>query len=451
MKQLLKEAWSLAIETLSWMEMQKLSEHLALAKTVRQLGIRDSNVIRLAHRLVCETVRRENFIDKFINNVLKPRAISEFKLGVQAFLRLYVYQTRIAKKWSKIDVKEAASIARLARSILGWQTLQKIEHVLGLLLTQSPDSVLKSLSDEEKVGLSTFHPTWFVRYCFKLLGRNEAMKLLEANMNSPPTYIRLNTLKASEDEIIQKLVREGVKAEKVEKLRYAYKVISTRRPLTKTISFKEGLFYIQDKASCFAAEVANPKPGITLFDVCAAPGAKTTYLAQLMKNQGVIYSLDYSRRRMNVWRNEVARMGVKIAVPIIADACNPLPLNIKADMVILDPPCTSTGAFARVPSSKWRLTRRSVDKMTEIQWEMINNCAEKVKSKGFLVYSTCSITVEENERLIERFLKWHPDFSLVKIKSKIGLPGLRGIEKCRRLYPHIHQCNGFFIAKLLRE
>ena len=451
MKQLLKEAWSLAIETLSWMEMQKLSEHLALAKTVRQLGIRDSNVIRLAHRLVCETVRRENFIDKFINNVLKPRAISEFKLGVQAFLRLYVYQTRIAKKWSKIDVEEAASVARLARSILGWQTLQKIEHVLGLLLTQSPDSVLKGVSDEEKVGLSTFHPTWFVRYCFKLLGRNEAMKLLEANMNSPPTYIRLNTLKASEDEIIQKLVREGVKAEKVEKLRYAYKVISTRRPLTKTLSFKEGLFYIQDKASCFAAEVANPKPGITLFDVCAAPGAKTTYLAQLMKNQGVIYSLDYSRRRMNVWRNEVARMGVKIAVPIIADACNPLPLNIKADMVILDPPCTSTGAFARIPSSKWRLTRRSVDKMTEIQWEMINNCAEKVKSKGFLVYSTCSITVEENERLIERFLKWHPDFSLVKIKSKIGLPGLRGIEKCRRLYPHIHQCNGFFIAKLLRE
>ncbi|RLI43493.1 hypothetical protein DRO59_00735 [Candidatus Bathyarchaeota archaeon] len=448
---MLKEAWSLAIETLSWMEMQKISEHLALAKTVRQLGIRDSNVIRLAHRLVCETVRRENFIDKFINNVLKPRAISEFKLGVQAFLRLYVYQTRIAKKWSKIDVEEAASIAKLARSILGWQTLQKIEHVLGLLLTQSPDSVLKSLSDEEKVGLSTFHPTWFVRYCFKLLGRNEAMKLLEANMNSPPTYIRLNTLKASEDEIIQKLVREGVKAEKVEKLRYAYKVISTRRPLTKTLSFKEGLFYIQDKASCFAAEVANPKPGITLFDVCAAPGAKTTYLAQLMKNQGVIYSLDYSRRRMNIWRNEVARMGVKIAVPIIADACNPLPLNIKADMVILDPPCTSTGAFARVPSSKWRLTRRSVDKMAEIQWEMINNCAEKVKSKGFLVYSTCSITVEENERLIERFLKWHPDFSLVKIKSKIGLPGLRGLEKCRRLYPHIHQCNGFFIAKLLRE
>jgi len=448
---LLKEAWSLAIETLSWMEMQKLSEHLALAKTVRQLGIRDSNVIRLAHRLVCETVRRENFIDKFINNVLKPRAISEFKLGVQAFLRLYVYQTRIAKKWSKIDVEEAASIARLARSILGWQTLQKIERILGLLLTQSPDSVLKSVSDEEKVGLSTFHPTWFVRYCFKLLGRNEAMKLLEANMNSPPTYIRLNTLKASEDEIIQKLVKEGVKAEKVEKLRYAYKVISTRRPLTKTLSFKEGLFYIQDKASCFAAEVANPKPGITLFDVCAAPGAKTTYLAQLMKNQGVIYSLDYSRRRMNIWRNEVARMGVKIAVPIIADACNPLPLNIKADMVILDPPCTSTGAFARAPSSKWRLTRRSVDKMTEIQWEMINNCAEKVKSKGFLVYSTCSITVEENERLIERFLKWHPDFSLVKIKSKIGLPGLRGIEKCRRLYPHIHQCNGFFIAKLLRE
>jgi 16S rRNA (cytosine967-C5)-methyltransferase len=117
----------------------------------------------------------------------------------------------------------------------------------------------------------------------------------------------------------------------------------------------------------------------------------------------------------------------------------------------LDPPCTSTGSFGKSPSAKWRLTRRSVDKMAEIQWQMINSCAENVKSKGTLIYSTCSITVEENEILIERFLKWHPDFSLTEISSKVGLPGLRGMEKCQRLYSHIHQCNGFFIAKLLKS
>lgn len=448
---MLKEAWMLAIETLSWMDMQKLSERLALARTVKQLGISDADAVRFAHRLVCETVRRRNFIDKFINNVLKLDAIIEFNLGVQAFLRLYVYQTRIAKNWSKIDVEEAESIAKLARSILGWKNLQKVEHVLGLLLTQKPTSILKGIGDEERMGLLTFHPTWFVKYCFKLLGRKEAMAMLEADMQPSPTYIRLNTLKADDKQILEKLAEDGIKVEKVEQLKHTHKVVGAKQPLTRTASFREGLFYIQDQASCFAAEAANSKPEMTLLDVCAAPGAKTTYLAQLMQNRGVIYSIDYSKRRMNVWRNEVARMGVEIAVPVIADACNPPPFMIEADIVVLDPPCTSTGAFRKLPSAKWRLTRHSVDKMAEIQWQMINSCAENVKPGGTLIYSTCSITVEENEMLVERFLKWHPEFSLVEITPKIGLPGLRRLEKCQRLYPHIHQCNGFFIAKLVRE
>jgi 16S rRNA (cytosine967-C5)-methyltransferase len=154
---------------------------------------------------------------------------------------------------------------------------------------------------------------------------------------------------------------------------------------------------------------------------------------------------------MGVWKNEVARMGVSIAEPIIADVCNPLPVAVEADMVVLDPPCTSTGAFAKIPSAKWRLTARSAEKMAEIQWQMLENSAEKLKPGGALVYSTCSTTVEENEMLIERFLKWHPEFQLAEITPKIGLPGLRGLTQCQRLYPHIHECNGFFIAKLLKS
>jgi len=448
---LLKEAWTLAIEALSWMEMQKLSERLALTKTVKQLVISDADAIRLAHRLVYETVRRRNLIDTFINNALKPESINELNLGVQAFLRLYVHQTRIAKNWSRIDIEEAQSIAGLARSILGWKTLREVERVLGVLLTQKPASILEGLSDEERIGLLTFHPTWLVKYCFRLFGRRETIVMLEANVQPPPTYIRLNMLKADENEILEKLAEDEVKVEKVEQLRHAYKVIGARQSLTRTASFREGLYYIQDKASCFAAEAADPKPGMKLIDVCAAPGAKTTYLAQLMKNRGAIYSTDYSRRRMVIWENEVVRMGVKNVVPVIADACNPLPFAIEADIVVLDPPCTSTGAFGKLPSAKWRLTRRSVDKMAEIQWQMINSCAENVKPKGTMIYSTCSITVEENEMLVQRFLKWHPEFSLTEIVPNIGLPGLRGLETCQRLYPHVHQCNGFFIARLLRS
>lgn len=448
---LLKEAWTLAIEALSWMEMQKLNERLALAKTVKQLGISDPNVIRLAHVLVYETARRQNFIDAFVNEVLKPKTLSEFNLGVQAFLRLYVYQTRTAKNWSKIDVGEAESVTKLARAILGWETLQKVEPVLGALLTQKPAKIFRGLSDEERIGLLTFHSPWFVEYCFKLFGRREAIAMLEANRQPPPTYVRLNTLKMDENKILEKLTEEDIKVEKIEQLRLVYKIVNAKKSLTQTESFQEGLFSIQDKASCLMVEATNPKAGITVLDICAARGAKATHLAQLMQNRGVIYSIDYSQSKMAAWKAEVNRMGAKIAQPIVANACNSLPFAIDADIIVLNPPCTNTGAFGTVPSAKWRLTDHYIDRMAEIQWQMLNSAAENVKHECTLIYATRSLTVEENEMLIERFLKWHTDFSLTEVTPKIGLPGLRGLEKCQRLYPHLHQCSGFFIAKLLKE
>jgi 16S rRNA (cytosine967-C5)-methyltransferase len=433
------------------MELQKLSEHLALAKTINQLGAKDPDSKRLAHMLVCETARRRNFIDKFINHAIEPDTLDEYDLGVQAFLRLYVYQTRMARNWTRVDVEEAENISKQVRSILGWRALQRVEPILGFLLTQDRAKVLDGSSDEDRIALSTFHPTWFVKYCFNLFGRSETITMLEADARAPPTYVRLNALKADENEILKKLVGDGLRVEKVEQLRYAYKVTSAKVPITQTASFREGLLYIQDKASCFAAEVADPQPRMSVLDVCAAPGAKTTYLAQLMQNRGTVYSVDYSKRRMNAWKGETGRMGVEIAEPVIADACKSLPLAKEVDVAVLDPPCTSTGTFAKLPEAKWRLTGRSIEKMAGVQWQMLNSCAESLRQGGVLIYSTCSITVEENEMLIERFLKRSTDFSLVEIAQKMGLPGFRGLDKCQRLYPHIHNCNGLFISKLVKK
>jgi 16S rRNA (cytosine967-C5)-methyltransferase len=448
---LLRDAWTVAIETLSWMEMQKLSERLALARTIKQLGVSNPNSIRYAYGLVVETTRRRNLIDKFVNTVVAPKKIGEYNLGIQSFLRLYVYQTRVAKNWAKINLQEAENIASLGRAILGWQTVHEVESILGFLLTRQLEPILKATSDVERLSLQTFHPSWFIRYCYRLFGRNEAIALLEGSVNPPPTYIRVNNLAETEEAIVQKLETESVKLEKTEPLKYTYKIEEMKKPLNTLPSYKEGFFYIQDKASCFAAQAADPKPGNIVFDVCAAPGAKTTYLAQLMNNEGSIESVDFSNRRMKVWKKETARMGVKIAEPVIADACAPLPFNMQAHLVVLDPPCTSTGVFAKHPSTKWRLTPKSIERMAAIQWQMIDSCAEKIASNGILTYSTCSIAVEENEMIIERFLKWHPEFSLAEIQPKMGLPGMRGLTKCQRLYPHIHHCNGFFIAKLQKQ
>jgi len=445
--ELLRAAWTLAIETLCWMELQGLGERLALAKAAKQMGIEDAMAIGLAQRMVFETVRRQNLIDFLLDLTLAPRSINDFNPGPKAFLRLYTYETRMVNGNSE----KAVRMARMGRSILGWRELRGAEETLGEILNVQPSQALMRLSDEEKVALSTYNPTWFVKYCFRLFGREEALKLLENTVEASPTYIRINTLKASEEAALRRVEEEGVILEKTPHLEHTYKVVKTQKVLLGTRSFRDGLFFVEDKASCLATEVADPQAGMTVLDVCAAPGAKTTHLAQLMHNKGVIYSLDYSERRMRVWKGETKRMGAKIAVPILADARKPLPMKPSADLVILDPPCTSTGVFSKVPSAKWRLTKRSILGMANFQWEMLNVCSNYVTDGGYLVYSTCSITVEENEMLIERFLKWHPEFALVEVTPRIGLPGLRGQTKCQRLYPHIHGCNGFFVAKLQRR
>ena len=431
--------------------MRRLNERSALMKTVNQLGVKDPSAIRFAYGLVVETERRKNFIDKLINEVVAPKSVSEYDMGIQAFLRLYVYQTRVVKNWEKINLKEAENIASMGRAILGWETMREIEPFLGFLLTKKLSSIIEGINEAEKISLQTFHPTWFVEYCLKLFGHDGAIAFLNGSMTPPPGYIRINTLAAPEEVTVQKLDQEGVFLEKISQLNYTYKVLSSKKPLNALPSYAEGLFYVQDKASCFATQVANPKPGNKVFDVCAAPGAKTTFLAQLMQNQGTIYSLDFSAKRMKTWKKETARMGTKIAESLVADACVSVPLLGEADLVILDPPCTSTGVFAKQPSSKWRLSPLSIQNMSELQQQMINNCAEKVAKGGFLTYSTCSITIEENEGIIERFLKEHPEFTLIDVEPKIGMPGLNGLTKCQRLYPHIHHCNGFFIAKLQKQ
>ncbi|MDH7563535.1 MAG: RsmB/NOP family class I SAM-dependent RNA methyltransferase [Candidatus Bathyarchaeota archaeon] len=428
-----------------------MSERLALTKTIKQLQIENFDAARLANKLVYETTKKQNFIDAFINSVLAPRTLDEFDLGVQAFLRLFVYQTRIAKNWAKPDLEEAENTARLARLILSWKTMQQVEPFLGRLLTQNRTAAYMQTDDETRIALDTFHPTWFVKYCIKLFGRHETLTMLNVAQQQPPTYLRLNTLKAEEKETLDRLTREGVQIEKISQLRHAYKVLDTKQPLTSLQSIREGSAYVQDKASIFTVEAANPQPAMTILDICAAPGAKTTYLAQLMQNRGTIYSVDYSKRRMATWKREIAHMGVDIAEPLIADARQPLPLNVEADLVLVDPPCTSTGVFWKLPSAKWRLSSHSIERMADVQWQIINICAGNVKAGGTLVYSTCSITAEENEMIIERFLKWHVEFSLAEIAPNMGCTALRGLDKCRRLYPYIHQCNGAFIAKLQKQ
>jgi len=428
------------------MEVENLSERSSLIRTSKQLGIRDKDSLKMAQAMIIETTRRLNMIDEVANAILSPRVLEDYTMGVKNFIRLYSYWTEFRKS----NKDQAAVFLSAGRDILGWKELSPVEFAFGRILSVNTRSVLKRSGGSNRFALETFHPSWYVEYCIRLLGRVEALRLLRANNEIPPVYVRINTLVGRESDLVADLVKEGVELEPLVDVGSIYRVVK-KDSLTRAKAYKEGSFHIQDLSSCLVAIAAEPSQGKVVLDVCSAPGSKTSHIAQLMRNEGRILAMDRSARRIQLWKSEMKRLRVKIAEPIIADAEQPLPLRNAADVVVLDPPCSNTGVFGKSPVLKWSIDMKTIGRMATIQSRMIENCAEHVKLGGKLLYATCSITTEENELVIERFLKKHPEFSLMDTGLKLGLPGLRGQVLCRRLFPHLHNSNGFFIAKLKRE
>lgn len=443
---MLSNAIALALETLSWMELEGLSEREALYKTSHQLKITNASSLRLAYSLIFEVNKRLNLLDEIINTLIaKENEFNKQTLGVTNFLRIYVYWVLFKNS----GINEITNLLESTRSIIGWKNLFPYEDFFGHFLKFNLKDFYLHQKGIKLTSLKTGHPEWYVNYLFKNFGRIEALKILRKDVEIPQTYIRINNLTRDYKKNKNSIVNEGIKLTKVDGLDFVYRVINNK-PLTRSDSYRKGLFHIQDKSSCFSVLGSDPKPGYTVLDVCSAPGSKTSFIAQMMENSGVIYSIDNSKRRSSIWQKEMNRLNVKNAEPIIADAKANLPIKTKADLVLIDPPCSGTGIFNKTPSMKWQIDLIDIHRYSNLQFGIIKNLAEYVKPGGTLAYSTCSITLEENEMVVERFLRLCPDFEFVDVSPKMGSPGLRGLVKCRRFFPHKHNCSGFFFAKMKR-
>ncbi len=443
----MRNAVALAIEALSWMEHEGLSERAAFARAAKQLHVTKADELKTAQWLVLETSRRRNFIDHLIQGAAGGHIeLSSLQHGLSSFLRLFCY-------WAKFHETSRGGVVRIlqaARSVLGWKDLHPIEPLFGRMLAVDPAEALAKLSSDEALALSLFHPAWFLSACTFILGRSAALKLMLRNFAPAPSYIRINTLRGDEETSLREIEKAGIEAKPVEHLPLTFRVLSSRRPIVRTEPYRAGRITIQDKASVLASLVAAPRPGESILDLCAAPGAKTAHLAELMQNKGAIYSIDKSSARMSLWRREMSRLGVEIGHPLLADASKPLPIDSKAEVVVLDPPCSNTGTFWRTPSTKWRMTRERVHRLAATQSVMLENASRFVCAGGTLVYSTCTILAEEDEHVVNRFLRLNPDFESISSIPEVGMQGLYGLNTCQRLYPHLHDCNGHFLAKMRR-
>jgi 16S rRNA (cytosine967-C5)-methyltransferase len=437
----LSSAWTTTLEALSWVELKGMNEDAALRKTLKQIGIKNLEVTRKASELLYAVSKRRNALDYLINQALESSDIEALDIGVRNFLRIYSYMVHYGGN----SGAEVQRFVEHIRGILGKKTLKVVEEAIDIIPHQRIP--WGSLSRAQALAFENFLPLWYVEYVCANFEEGIA-----ADLMSPidiPKYIRINTLRGGES-LIPQLNALGFRFEAVPGVCYAYKVLGGSEGLTDTTPYRGGDFIMQDKASILVGEVAAPRPGNIVLDICAAPGIKTSHLAQIMSNRGRIISVDINAGRLKSWKRLMERMGVSIGEPVIGDASkvDELP-KIIADLVLLDPPCSGTGTFNSIPSTKWRVTRASINEYATLQSRLLENAAAHVRPGGSLVYSTCSISVEENEGVVEGFLMGHPEFKIVEANPRLGAPGLRELVEALRLYPKTHECESFFIAKLL--
>lgn len=413
------------------------SERSAIAQSVasdRSLaGVRGE-----ALSLVLGTVNEQDVVDKLVQNAL-PTPTSNTR--TRCLLRLAAHL--ILRSDSRGEIRE---IDRSIREIAPPELIPSLEFLLGTLLARDLRERVSLVNDAERVALGTHHPVWWVEYCFRLFGRSPAVELL--SVAPRPRYLRVNPLKNGGRTSLPARVRSLAKVlVKVPSTPTVYMLNGPSPVLSKL--FSEGLFQIQDLASFLAVQAGDPKPGENVLELCAAPGGKTAAMAQLMKNRGRIVSVDYSWRRLNSWRREVERLGVTIAEPVMADAST-LGLHESFDLVLIDPPCSGTGIFDRNPRMKWHLSPQSVERFAALQRRFLDSAPPLVAEDGRILFCTCSLTVEENERVVSSFLKYHPEFETRPVLGEHGSPGLEGLADCRRFYSHRDKTAGYFVARLQR-
>ncbi|HEY1057653.1 MAG TPA: RsmB/NOP family class I SAM-dependent RNA methyltransferase [Limnobacter sp.] len=300
-------------------------------------------------------------------------------------------------------------------------------------------------------------PDWLTAKLLEQFGPNRVETFSQAVLQAAPLDVRVNTLKITVGELQQALAGMGVKSEPIEGLPDALRV-DGKPALGKTELFQEGAFEVQDAGSQWVSRLVAPRRSDLVVDFCAGAGGKTLAIAALMKNTGRVVALDTSERRLQKFRPRAARAGMSnFYTLVINDEADPR-LNKyygKADRVLVDVPCTGMGTLRRNPDLKFRQDLQSLAELNQKQMSIIEHASKLVKPDGRLIYVTCSVLQDENERVVEAFLAAHPEFRLRRWTEVLN-PNERPSKAdttadMLRLWPEDGESDGFFAAVLQRS
>lgn len=407
---------------------KKAYMNILLAKKCRD-GNMSGRDAALLNELVKGTVRNREYIDYVIGyfSSVKIKKISPWIINI---LRLGVYQLCFTDKIPEsAAVNESVALAKRyghkASSGFVNAVLRKIASV-GIGNVPLPEDRVKMLS------VKYSYPEWMTEKIISNFNE-KAEDILKSGNGLAPTVIRTNTLKITAEELYKMLGDDAVSI--------SGNMIRIRKGVSpeKLSGFSQGLFTVQAEPFNVTAEIMELSAGMTVIDACAAPGGKTTYIAQLMKNEGTVYALDIYEHKLGLINDTSKRLGINIIKTELHDASKPFD-GVQADRILLDVPCSGLGIIRRRPDIKYN---RIEENHAVLQKKIIENMAKNLKNGGIMVYSTCSIDRAENEEVIEYFLERNKDFYTVPF------PGAK--EGYKTYIPGENGCDGAFICKLGRK
>jgi 16S rRNA (cytosine967-C5)-methyltransferase len=452
------------VRLLAWKILQEIERSSSFADLTLDQAFFQSPDLRALDRamiseMVLGTLRWQGRLDVHLRQGLKSKD-KKIEPRLIHLLRLGAYQILFMDR-----VPESAAVnesVRLAKILF---KNEKITGFVNALLR----SVIRNKNQElfppfgahpvEHITQAFSHPSWLVERWVKEFGPDAARRICAANNQKPPFTIRANTLKISREELQTKLEEAGSPSQPAP---FSPEGLFLKKSpaLAEDRLFQGGIYFVQDEASQLIPHFLSPQPGERVLDVCAAPGGKTTHIAQLMENRGEIIALELHGPKVKLIEENCRRLGITAVRALEVDAARPLPFpaGMVFDRILVDAPCTGLGILHRNPEARWRRKPEDVIRLSRVQGTLLDNVSSWLKPGGALVYSTCTITPEENDGVINAFLQKRPEFRLEDLRDFTPAPihPLVDPKGFFRTYPdgvtaETNRMDGFFAARLAKK
>ncbi len=437
-----------ALDVIEKINKNQAYSNLLLNETIKKhkLSRKDTGLLT---EIVYGTIQRKNTLDFYLDDFLTNR--KRIQTWVISLLQLSLYQmVYLDRVPDRAIIHEAVEIAK-KRGHKG------ISGMVNGVLRNTQRKGLKNPEDiedvAERISIAKSHPLWLVKRWIDQLGVEATEAMCEENLLSPYVTARVNMVRTSVDQVIEDLKKEGVEAVEGSLSVDAIKVIQGK--VLDTEVYKRGDLTIQDESSMLVARALGIEPGQKVLDACAAPGGKSTHIAERLNGSGHVNSLDLHPHKVKLIKKQAQRLNLRAIEAETLDSRN-VADRFKAksfDRILVDAPCTGFGVLRRKPDIKWSKKEDDIERITSVQKGILASQASLLKPGGKLVYSTCTIEGAENQEVVKQFLEEHPDFSLDESFSN-RLP-----EKVRtycedgqlQLLPQYFGTDGFYIACLVKK